>query len=293
MLKIFILLKRPAVLCFLLLSAGVQQGCSERVEPPEGRSFRVVSMAPSITEIVCAVGGGDMLVGRTSACDYPAWVVEKVPVVGSFGNPSLEALMAVDPDLVLHADLADLAVADKMSQMGLRTEMVACNSVNGVPPAIRRAGNLIGCGSKAETLASRIEKKLEQLNRKTAAETGRPDVYVEIWDDPLWTTGRKSHLSTMVHLAGGRNIGDEVNKDHFQVAHEWVVAANPDVILCLYMSRKQEARHEVMKRPGWQSIDAVVDGDVYDGFDNNLILRPGPRVVKGIERLRERIDAAD
>ncbi len=255
--------------------------------------IRVVSLAPSITEIVCAVGGENMLAGRTSACDYPRSITEEVPVVGGFGKPSVEALLSVEPTLVLDADLADESIARKIEQMGFRRERVSCNSIADIPEAIRRVGRLIGRTDTAEELASTLEADLEQLHEDAASVTNRPRVYVEIWDDPLWTTGSKSHLSRMIYLAGGTNIGETVNKDHFQASHEWVVSKDPEVILCMYMSRDESAKEKVMNRPGWQVVDAIAKKNIYDGFDNNLILRPGPRIIQGIKELRDCINAAD
>ena len=90
----------------------------------------------------------------------------------------------------------------------------------------------------------------------------------------------------MIYLAGGRNLGDDVEKDYFEVSPEWVVSRNPDIVLCFYMSKGSGARRSVLERTGWQQVNAVRSGAVFDGFDNNLILRPGPRVLEGIEALK-------
>jgi iron complex transport system substrate-binding protein len=103
------------------------------------------------------------------------------------------------------------------------------------------------------------------------------------------TVGTNAFLSELVHLAGGRNIGDDVEKDYFQTSSEWVVAKNPEIILCLYMSDKGSAKEDVLRRAGWQSVKAVRQGTVYDGFNNDLVLRPGPRVLQSIELLKKRI----
>lgn len=273
---------------------ALTSGCGNREEPARAtESVRVVSLAPSMTEILCAVGGEDLLAGRTSACDYPASVTEDVPVVGSFGKPSLESVLSVGPTLVLDVDLADESIGRKIEKLGIRRERISCNSIRDIPVAIRRVGRLIGRADAAGKLALDIEERLDMLSQGAVSVTNRPRVYVEIWDDPLWTAGSKSHVSRMIYLAGGRNIGDSVEKDHFQASHEWVVSRNPEIILCMYMSRNESAKKKIVKRPGWQAVKGVVEKNIFDGFDNNLILRPGPRVVQGIEKLRECIDASD
>jgi iron complex transport system substrate-binding protein len=252
-------------------------------EPAAGP--RVVSLAPSLTEIVCAVGGLDALVGRTSACDYPPDVAQ-VRIIGGFGTPSLELLAAVSPTVVFEVDLDDQAIGRKIDALGLRRVHVPCDALDDVPAAIRTVGSLIDRKDQAHALAASLREKIAALRARAAAETDRPSVYVEIWHDPVMTAGTNSFLSELVYLAGGRNIGDELRKDYCQVSPEWIVAKDPDVILCLYMSDAGRARSALMERSGWRHMKAVTAGAVFDGFDNNLILRPGPRVLESIDLLR-------
>jgi iron complex transport system substrate-binding protein len=115
-------------------------------------------------------------------------------------------------------------------------------------------------------------------------------VLVVIWNDPLITAGAKSYLSELVGIAGGRNIGDELEKDYYQVSAEWVVARDPEVILCFYMAPGGNSpRADILKRVGWSQVAAVRQARVYDRFNNDVILRPGPRVLAGIEALRKAI----
>ena len=250
--------------------------------------MRVVSLAPSLTEIICAVGGMDLLVGRTSACDYPAGV-SKIRVIGGFGAPSLELLTAVSPTLVLDVDLDDATVGRKIDGLGIRRAHVKCGMLNDIPTAIRTIGALIDRTAQAQAFAGNIEQQVAALRARASSETNRPSVYIEIWHDPITTVGTNAFLSELVYLAGGRNIGDEAPKGYFQASPEWVVSRNPDIILCLYMSEKGRARKALMERSGWQSIKAVRSGAVYDGFNNDLLLRPGPRVLQSIEMLRAAI----
>jgi len=274
---------------------------------------RVVSLAPSLTEIICAIGAETQLVGRTSACDYPPNKVNHIPVVGGFGAPSLDLLLKIQPTLVLDVDLQDAAVGKMIEQIGLKRERIACSTVDDIPRAIARIGRLLRAEASADPLADSIHSRMTNLRREKEKReaSGRPvpSVFVEIWSDPLTTVGKRSFISDLVSLAGGRNLGNEVtNKDYFPVSSEWVIARDPDVILCLYMGKKgaganqkPEGRDQekpdspngsgsawsrVAARPGWAGIAAVKYQRVYGNLDNSTILRPGPRVLEGIEALR-------
>lgn len=267
--------------CGLFLAAASAHGADAA-----GHAPRVVSLAPNLTEIVCAIGGGESLVGRTTACDYPSDIVRRVPAVGGFGNPSLELLLEAKPSLVLDVDLADETLANKIRNLGLRRERVACRRLDDIPSAIRAVGSAMGLDERARALAGDMEARIRQMRDEARGVTNRPRVYVEIWCDPLMTAGRSSFLSELVYLAGGTNVGDSLGKEYGQVSPEWVLAQAPDVILCLYMANDGVARRLVVRRQGWDAIPAVRNGRVFDGLDNNMILRPGPRVLGSIQALR-------
>ena len=280
------------VLCLLALAVFVclpATGCRKQAAgtaAPAGP--RVVSLAPNLTEIVCAIGAADLLVGRTSACNYPPAVVTNVPVVGGFGTPSLETLLAAQPTLILEVDLEDEALGRRLDELGLARKRIACRALDDIPKAIREVGECVNRRAEAARLAGGIESRLADLRRNAAANPSPVSVYAEIWDNPLMTAGKKSFVAELIRLAGGRNVGDEADGEYFTVSYEWVVSKNPDVVLCL-ATPDAPARENVLKRPGWEAIRAVREGKVYDRFPLDVLTRPGPRVLDGIEELRSRI----
>jgi len=283
----------------LLLCIQALAGCSRqpaRTKRPPAKTAsadapkRIVSLAPSLTEMLFAIGAGPQVVGRTSACDWPA-EAEKVPVVGSFGRPSLEVLASKNPDLVLDVDLADEQAAKKMADMHLRREHIRCQDPEELPEALRKLGALTGHDRQADSLATVIEKGLAAYRNEAAAKKNKPLVYLEIWNDPLWTGGSDSFVSRLIGYAGGRNIGDEVRKEYFEVSPEWVIRQNPEIIACMYMANETPAADKLMQRPGWQGISAVRNNRVYDKFDNRLYLRPGPRILEGIAGMKKLIES--
>ncbi|NTU69076.1 MAG: cobalamin-binding protein [Chlorobiaceae bacterium] len=272
----------------LLISALALTGCNQK---PVSRSStavsgpRIVSLAPSMTEMLYAIGAGNQIVGRTTACDWPI-EVKKVPVVGAFGRPSLEMLASIKPDIVVEIDLDGEQTGKNISSLGLRREHIECKTPDDVPSALRKLGQLSGHTQKADSLASVIEQGLATYRKEAATTLRKTKVYLEIWDDPLWTGGKHSFTSTMINYAGGINIGDEVDKEYFEVSPEWVIRQNPDVIACMYMSKETPAVTAVRSRAGWSGIEAVRNDRIHGNFDNNIYLRPGPRVLEGISGLK-------
>ncbi|RTY35048.1 cobalamin-binding protein [Chlorobium phaeovibrioides] len=272
---------------FLLSLSFLLWGCGPGEKAaPERDSERptVISLAPSITEMIYAIGAGEQLKGRTSACDWPKEAAS-VPVTGAFGRPSLEMLASLHPDLVIDVDLADETMGKKIEALGIRRETISCKTPEEIPDALKRIGRLTGHARQADSLASIIDQGLEKYRKKTAEIGHRPSIYLEIWDDPFWTGGRGSYTSALILYAGARNIGDAVEKEYFEISQEWVIRQNPEIIACMYMAKESSAADDVMNRPGWNHIDAVKNRRVYDRFDNSIFLRPGPRVLDGIEAL--------
>ncbi|MEI7823885.1 MAG: cobalamin-binding protein [Chlorobiaceae bacterium] len=269
-------------LIILLLSAG----CTKKTNVTAHQAGKptIVSLAPSLTEMIFAIGAGNQLVGRTSACDWPA-AAAKVPVVGAFGRPSLEMLASIHPDLVVDVDLADEEMGKKISTLGIQRESITCKSPDDIPATLRKLGKLTGHTREADSLALSLSKGLAMFKETAQNLKSKKSVYLEIWNDPFWTGGKGSYTSALIAYAGGRNIGDVVNKDYFEISQEWVIEKSPDVIACMYMAKKSSAVDNVMNRPGWSTISAVRHRQVYDRFDNSLFLRPGPRVLEGIAQL--------
>jgi iron complex transport system substrate-binding protein len=267
-------------------------GCSEKhlenVKPAVDHP-RIVSLAPSLTEMIYAIGAGDQLAGRTSACDWPA-SVKNVPVVGAFGRPSLELLASISPDLVVDIDLADEETGKRITSLHIRRERISCRTPEEIPAALRKLGQLTGHRREADSLAREIDNGLAAFRKDADRGTNKTSVYLEIWDDPLWTGGKNSFTSALISYAGGVNIGDTVDMEYFEISQEWIINRNPDVIACMYMSRDTPASEKIRRRTGWSQINAVRTGRIYDNFDNNIFLRPGPRVLEGIARMKQLLE---
>lgn len=278
--------KFTSIMLILLMILSTS-ACSEKKERINTQisEQRIVSLAPSITEMIYAIGAGKQLVGRTTACDWPT-EAKNIRIVGGFGRPSLEVLATLKPDLVLESGMEDEKAIMNVKALGLRSETIRCKLPEDVPAALRKLGQLTGHFQKADSLATEIESGLTEFRKKAAVKTKKTTVYLEIWNDPLWTGGRNSFTSQLITLAGGKNIADTVDKEYFQASPEWLIRQNPDVIACMYMSNTTPAAELVAKRSGWNNVSAVKNRRIYDRLDNRIYLRPGPRILQGIAGMK-------
>lgn len=285
--------RRVALALLGALAPVLLAGCGRSIAPPETPPGveRIVSLAPNLTEILCAIGGADRLVGRSSACDEPADIVARVPVAGDFGRPSMERLLALRPTLVLFVDLEDKTLPETLRRLGVRHAHIPCKTLDDIPAAIREVGRLAARMEAAEALADTLERGIAERRAAAAARASPPVVFAELWHDPILTVGRGSFISEMIRLAGGRNLGDRVDREYFEVSPEWVLAENPDVLLSLGMAGPDDFRGRLAARPGWRDLKAVKEGRVIADVPPDRLLRPGPRVLEAVDLLRDRLRA--
>ena len=172
----------PLVATWLVLMLGVV-GCQPKATDENSPASsaqssakpRIVSLAPSVTEMLYAIGAGEQLVGRTSACDFPA-EAEKVPVAGAFGKPSLEMLASMHPDMVIAVDLEDKRNSDKIRELGIRMEHITCTTPDEIPEALRTLGRLTKNERQADSLASVISKGLAEFRKQAPPTAPRPTI---------------------------------------------------------------------------------------------------------------------
>lgn len=241
----------------------------------------VVSLSPSVTEMIFILGCGDQLIGRSSACDYPE-EAKKLPSVGGFGIPSLERIAALRPRYVFATAAKDHTLKESLAKLGIDYVLLPSQRLDDYDSCIRTLGDRLGCPDRAEAELVRFHQAVDPFKAQAAAvplET-RPKVYFEIWNRPLKTCGGGSLVSDLIECAGGNNIGKSFSKDYSSCSEEWVIASNPAVIICPAMGSGSTG--EVLSRPGWNVIAAVKSGRIHSGLDQSLIYRLGPRTPIGI-----------
>jgi len=250
---------------------------------------RIVSLAPSNTEILFAVGAGDKIIARDSYSDYPPEALE-IPDLGS-GYPSfdVEAIIALEPDLVLVSALMPPEQIKSMEERGLTVFQVPNpQTLDDLYANLEQVGRLTGNESEAAALNASLRQRVETVQAKLQGITERPLVFYELDAsqdaNAPWTSGPGTFQDMLIEMAGGRNIGAVLQGGWAQISLEELLSQDPDVILLgdyLYGGVTPE---QVAARPGWDALTAVKNGKVFT-FDDNLVSRPGPRLVDGLEAL--------
>lgn len=255
-------------------------GCHGTAGRPDGRTAqRIVSLLPSFTELLFAIGAGDRVVGRTQWCDYPPAALA-IPSVGDGMPPNVEAVAARKPDLVvLYNSGPNVTAAQQLERIGIKAVLLDLNRLEDLGPATRRLGQLTGLEQRAESLASAMDALLHQPPPSSATSTSLAFI---VWDNPPIIIGRGSYLHQLAALAGARNVFDDITAPSAQVSLETIAARNPQWIAVLADSAVPPA---FAKRREWRAVQAVREGR-FLLLQGSLFGRPGPRSGQAVEQLK-------
>ncbi|NLO92074.1 MAG: cobalamin-binding protein [Elusimicrobia bacterium] len=235
----------------------------------------IVSLLPSNTEILYAIGAGP-LAGVSNFCDYPPETAS-VPKLGDLLAPNVEKIALMKPDLVLGGQ-NKTATAARLRKMGVNFIAIPdAATLADLEKNIILIGKLSGRERRALELAEQIRREIAALKPEPGKKI--PSVYVEA-DQSLWTAGGRSYISDIVEKAGGRNIFADENKSYFKASWESIVARNPDYILVL-----SRAKTDYSALPMSAEVNAVRNGRILPVPDANIYLRPSPRAVLAIREL--------
>lgn len=252
---------------------------------------KIVSLAPSTTEILYAIGAGPQVVGRDHLTDYPE-EAKKVADVGGTDMSKLntEAILAVHPDLVLVANVTPKEQVKAMEDLGLTVFMLPNpTDLNGMYESLRTTAKLTGHEAEADALIASLQVRVKAVEDKLklAGAADKPLVFYEIDSTDVkapWTSGPGSFIETMIVLAGGRNAGSNLKDQWAQISLEELVKQDPDVIVLGDAVWGGITSEMVAQRAGWTGMKAVKNNAIFP-FDDNLLSRPGPRLVDGLEAL--------
>ena len=280
-----------ALAWLLLLSAPVQ---AWTVRDMLGREVslsapprRIVSLAPSTTEILYALGAEELLVGVTTFCDFPPAVQHK-PKVGGMVDPSLEAIVSLRPDLVIAATEGNRdSTVQQLVGLGIPTYVVSPKSFSGVLESIVRIGKLTEREEAARRVVAELGQRAERVSRAIRG-LPTPSVLYLVWADPVIAPGRDTLITDLIRMAGGSSVSADERLEWPRLSLEQIVTTAPEVIIVATHS----AAHvdDALRRWREQKIllPAFKSGRIHT-IDGNLLHRPGPRIIDGLEALARAI----
>jgi len=292
-------------LIFLLLAVAMLGvlGCAKPSEPSRAdtRAFtddlgrtvevrrpvaRVVTVAPSLTEIVFAAGAGRKLVGVTTADDYPP-AVDTLPRFSALPM-NFEAVAALRPDVVLGTtQINNPRDAETFAALGIPMVFFSFRRLGDVMRVLRATGDLLGTAAHAHAAADSLQRIVDDLRARSEAIEERPRVLFLIGDGTLFAFGPESYIHELIFLAGGQSITEDLTTEAPILSDEFVLTAAPDVIVGAFGEAYDPARL-LERHPTWTVVPAIRTGRVYS-FAPDLFLRPGPRLAEGARRLAGRL----
>ena len=237
---------------------------------------RIVSLVPSMTEDLFAVGAGDAVVGVSSFTDYPPRA-KNLPVVASFASIATERIVA------LHADLAigiveQARLAGDLRRANVATILLHDDSYADIFRNLARIGAITGHRREAAALTARLRARTKALVGAVKPRARKPSVFVVLGDAPVFTVGKGSYIADLIALAGGRNAAGDVNAPYARYSAEALVARQPDLLVV----DPDVHLNDALGKPPWSSLRAVREHRVYTLPDAAILERPGPRYNDGL-----------
>ena len=276
----------PSVPEVVLPTRSFTDDLGRDVKLPE-KVDRVISLAPSMTEIIFEAGGGEKLVGVTTYCDFPK-EVGSIEKIGDTQTPNIERIIALDPDVVFVSTASQLeAFMSALEQRSIAVFVVNVRSFDDLFRNVKVVGEILGTEEVATgnvvSLSGRESFIRHQIIRGSEIESGRPEkksprVFVQISNEPLFTIGKDSFLTEVVSRAGGESVTKDVPSGYPKLSKETASAMDPDVII---LSDSEDNREPNVV---FKNSNAVKNGRVYR-INADIISRPGPRLVDALEQI--------
>ena len=248
---------------------------------------RIVSLTPGNTEIMYALGAGDMLAGVTEYCDYPLEARQK-PRIGGFSTVDIDRITESKPDLVLAGLIHLKSVVSELEELDYPVLVLDASNIDGLLRAIEILGRITGNSNAAESLIASLRKRSLAITSKTEnlPDKQRPKVYF-LHEAETWKTfGTKTIGDALTDLAGGYNVGRDFGEYYPYPSMDDIVRSNPDIIIAEigYGQNPNEPLQVACSEERLAGVTASIEGRIY-GIDSDLVSRAGPRLVDGLEKL--------
>jgi len=243
---------------------------------------RIISMAPSNTEILYALGAEDKVVAVTRYCDFPAEAAKK-PKIGGWLDIKEELVKEYKPDLLLTSTFVQNEITEKYRKIGMNVVSLMPTTLVGVFNSIKKIGKLVGKEKEAEFLVRNMNKRVNAVKNKVRNADFKPRLYIEEWHKPTTISG--NWVPTLAKIAGANYSLIRAGYHSREIFVEEIQKYNPEFIVVSICGLSDKVPKEwITKREGWENLRAVSDGNVYV-FDDSLLNRPGPRLADGLDKL--------
>ena len=247
--------------------------------PPQ----RIISLAPNITEILFSLGLEQQIVGVSIHCNFPQKARSKVQV-GSYLSPDMEKIISLKPDLVVATGVGNTQdTVDRLQKLGLAVFVIFPKNFYDILRSIAHLGQVTNREKEALEIIQGMQKRSQRVIEITEG-LSRPRVFVQIGDVPIVTVGRGSFADDLIHLAGGENIAGKEKETYPRLGIEEILRKAPEVILISSMNPKAEYHKIFQEWTRWKIIPAVREGRIHL-IDSDLIDRPSPRIIDGLEEM--------
>ncbi|MFN7875792.1 MAG: ABC transporter substrate-binding protein [Pirellula sp.] len=252
---------------------------------------RIISLSPSATEMIFAVGAGDRLVGLTQYCNYPsdALTISRVSS-GTIEGVNREAILDLKPDVIFFKADHHQSLIDTFDKFGIPMVGVGAESIQEMFQEALDLGRFLKTETVAEQLVAQMRSELEMQRRRVSSisDDARKRVFYVVWDDPLMTAGPQSFIGELIGIAKGKNIFDDVKQGYPQISSELVVDRDPQVIIRPSSGDDTNSLDRILGRKGWEGISAIRDKQVRT-IDGDQISRCGPRLLQVLPSLIDAI----
>lgn len=245
---------------------------------------RIVSLSPTNTEILFAIGAQERIVGVTDYCDFPPRARE-IDSIGGYSTPNIEAIVAKDPDLIVASYGNGEENIKRLRELGFPVLALHPHSLRGVLTDIELVGKATGYEKEAKDLVEKLKERIDKVRKKgmDIPEEKKPSVLWLMWYPDLWTAGAGTFFDELVQIAGGKNIAHDLD-GWKRINKEVVLARNPQIIICSRMGEKKGFLSQVIEDPQLKRTAAVKNGHVHE-INADLLELPGPRIVEGLEKI--------
>ncbi len=244
---------------------------------------RIISLAPSITEILFALGLNEEIAAITKFCDYPEAALSK-PRIGGFVNPDVEKIVSLKPDLIIGIrDGNRMDTVDRLNDFGFPVYLIDPKGFDGVMGTIKNIGEVVGREKESRRMIKEMVDKRENIVTLTRS-LSKPKVFFQVGDAPLITVGKGTLADDLIRLAGGRSISENESVNYPSYGIETILAKAPEIIIMTSMDSKKDHMNLVKRWQNWKSIPAVKMNAIHV-IDSNLVDRPTPRIAEGLELL--------